>query len=137
METVSVLVLMRFLFQVPIAGSVFLLAGFTLIFLFTALGLGLLVSTFAGNQIQALQFSFFIILPSVLLSGFIFPQDSMPHIIYVIGQAVPATYFIQILRGIILRDTGFEDLWMNGVILACMGIFVLTLATLRFRKNLG
>ncbi|MBL7647390.1 MAG: ABC transporter permease [Candidatus Hydrogenedentes bacterium] len=137
METVSVLVLMRFLFQVPIAGSVFLLAGFTLIFLFTALGLGLLVSTFAGNQIQALQFSFFIILPSVLLSGFIFPQDSMPHIIYLIGQAVPATYFIQILRGIILRDTGFEDLWMNGVILACMGVFVLTLATLRFRKNLG
>lgn len=137
METVSVLVLMRFLFQVPIAGSVFLLAGFTLIFLFTALGLGLLVSTFAGNQIQALQFSFFIILPSVLLSGFIFPQDSMPHIIYLIGQAVPATYFIQILRGIILRDTGFEDLWMNGVILACMGLVVLTLATLRFRKNLG
>lgn len=137
LETISVLLLMRFLFQVPIAGNVFLLAGFTLIFLFTALGLGLLVSTFAGNQIQALQFSFFIILPSVLLSGFIFPQDSMPHVIYVIGQAVPATYFIQILRGIILRDTGFEDLWMNGVILACMGVTVLSIATLRFRKNLG
>jgi ABC transporter DrrB family efflux protein len=136
-ETVSVLLLMRFLFQVPIAGNVLLLAGFTLIFLFTALGLGLLVSTFAGNQIQALQFSFFIILPSVLLSGFIFPQESMPHIIYLIGQVVPATYFIQILRGIILRDTGLEDLWMHGVILAGMGVFVLTLATLRFRKNLG
>ena len=136
-ETVSVLVLMRFLFQVPIAGSLFLLAGFTLIFLFTALGLGLLVSTFAGNQIQALQFSFFIILPSVLLSGFVFPQDSMPHVIYLVGQAVPATYFIQILRGIILRDAGLMDLWQNGLILAGMGLFVLTLATLRFRKNLG
>jgi ABC-type multidrug transport system permease subunit len=137
LETVSVLVLMRFLFQVPIAGSVVLLAGFTLIFLFTALGLGLLVSTFAGNQIQALQFSFFIILPSVLLSGFVFPQDSMPPVIYVIGKAVPATYFIQILRGIILRNAGFQDLWVNGVILACMGLVVLTVATLRFRKNLG
>jgi ABC-type multidrug transport system permease subunit len=136
-ETVSVLVLMRFLFQVPIAGNILLLAGFTLIFLFTALGLGLLISTFAGNQIQALQFSFLIILPSVLLSGFIFPQESMPRIIYLIGQAVPATYFIQILRGIILRDTGFEDLWIHGAILAGMGLCVLTLATLRFRKNLG
>jgi ABC-type multidrug transport system permease subunit len=136
-ETTSVLVLMRFLFQVPIAGSLVLLAGFTLIFLFTALGLGLLVSTFAGNQIQALQFSFFIILPSVLLSGFVFSQESMPHVIYLVGQVVPATYFIQILRGIILRDAGFADLWQNGLILAGMGLFVLTLATLRFRKNLG
>ena len=97
----------------------------------------MLVSTFAGNQIQAVQFSFFIILPSVLLSGFVFPQDSMPHIIYLVGQAVPATYFIQILRGIILRDAGFADLWLNGLILAGMGLFVLTLATLRFRKDLG
>ncbi len=136
-ETVSVLLLMRYLFQVPIAGNLMMLGGFTLIFLFTALALGLLVSTFAENQIQALQFSFFIILPSVLLSGFIFPQDSMPPIIHLIGQAVPATYFIRILRGIILRDTGFDDLWMNGAILAGMGIFVLSLATLRFRKNLG
>ena len=136
-ETVSVLLLMRFLFQVPIAGSVLLLAFFTLIFLFTALGLGLLISTFAGNQIQALQISFLIILPSVLLSGFIFPQESMPHVIYVFAQAVPATYFIQILRGIILRGAGVEDLWMNGAILAGIGLFVLTLATLRFRKNLG
>ena len=136
-ETISVLLLMRFLFQVPIAGSVLLLAGFTLIFLFTALGLGLLISTVAANQMQALQVAFLIILPSVLLSGFVFPQESMPHIIYLIGQAVPATWFIQILRGIILRDTGFADLWPNGAILAGMGVFVLTLATLRFRKNLG
>lgn len=136
-ETISVVLLMRFLFQVPIAGSVLLLAGFTLIFLFTALGLGLLISTVAANQMQALQVAFLIILPSVLLSGFIFPQESMPHVIYVIGQAVPATWFIQILRGIILRDTGFADLWMNGAILGAMGLFVLTLATLRFRKNLG
>jgi ABC-type multidrug transport system permease subunit len=136
-ETLSVLLLMRFLFQVPIAGNLLLLAGFTLIFLFTALGLGLLISTIANNQIQALQVSFLIILPSFLLSGFIFPQESMPHPIYVIGQAVPATYFIRILRGIILRDAGFDVLWINGAVLAGMGLFVLTLATLRFRKNLG
>ena len=136
-ETISVLLVMCFLFQVPIAGSVLLLAGFSLIFLFTALGLGLLISTFASNQIQALQLSFLVILPSVLLSGFIFPQESMPYVIYLVGKAIPVTYFIEVLRGIILRDAGLEDLWMNGVILAAMGAFVLTLATLRFRKNLG
>lgn len=136
-ETVSVLVLMRFLFQVPIAGSIFLLAGFTAIFLFTTLGLGLLVSTFAGNQIQALQFSFLILLPSFLLSGFMFPQETMPKIIYLIGQVVPATYFLRILRGIILRDAGFFDLWPNGAVLAAMGIVIITLATLRFHKTLA
>jgi ABC-type multidrug transport system permease subunit len=136
-ETVSVLVLMRFLFQVPIAGNLFLLAGFTAIFLFTTLGLGLLVSTFASNQIQALQFSFLILLPSFLLSGFMFPQETMPKIIYVIGQMVPVTYFLRVLRGIILRDAGFFDLWQNGVVLAAMGVVIITLATLRFHKTLA
>jgi ABC-type multidrug transport system permease subunit len=136
-ETISVVLLMRFLFQVPVAGSTLLLSGFTLIFLFTTLGLGLLISTFTSNQIEALQFAFLIILPSVLLSGFIFPQEAMPYPIYVIGQFVPVTYFIRILRGIILRDAGFADLWQNGAILAAMGVGVLTLATLRFRKTLA
>lgn len=135
-ETVSVLTLMRFMFHVPIAGSLLLLSGFTAIFLFTTLGLGLLVSTYAGNQIQALQISFLILLPSFLLSGFMFPQETMPKIIYWIGQAVPATYFLRILRGIILRNAGLEDLWFNGAVLAAMGLTIITLATLRFHKTL-
>ncbi|MBP8128895.1 MAG: ABC transporter permease [Candidatus Hydrogenedentes bacterium] len=136
-EVVSVLTLMRVLFQVPIAGSLLLLGGFTAIFLFTTLGLGLLVSTFASNQIQALQISFLILLPTFLLSGFMFPQETMPPVIYAIGQVVPATYFLRILRGIILRDAGFYDLWPNAAILACMGFCVIWLATLRFHKTLA
>lgn len=136
-EVVSVLTLMRFLFEVPIAGSLLLLAGFTTIFLFTTLGMGLLVSTFAGNQIQALQISFLVLLPTFLLSGFMFPQETMPSIIYWFGQIVPATYFLRVLRGIILRDAGFLDLWENGAVLAVMGLFVITVATLRFRKTLA
>ncbi|MCX8064492.1 MAG: ABC transporter permease [Candidatus Hydrogenedentes bacterium] len=136
-ETTSVLLLMIFLFQVPIAGSVSLLAFFALIFLFTTLGMGLLVSTFAQNQIQALQISFVILLPSFLLSGFMFPQETMPTIIYWIGQVVPATYFIRILRGIILRDAGFWDLWHNGAILAIMGVVIIIIATFRFHKTIG
>jgi ABC-type multidrug transport system permease subunit len=135
-ETVSVLFLMRYLFQVPIAGSLLLLAGFTAIFLFTTLALGLLISTFATNQIQALQLSFLILLPSFLLSGFMFPQETMPYPIYLFGQFVPATYFLRILRGIILRAAGFQDLWHQGAILALMGIVILLLATIRFRKTL-
>jgi ABC-type multidrug transport system permease subunit len=136
-ETLSVLLLMRFLFLVPIAGSIPLLAGFTALFLLTVLGLGLLISTFAQNQMQAIQIAFLIVLPSILLSGFIFQQEQMPTIIRWIGQAVPVTYFIRILRGIILRDASFWDLWPNGAVLAAMAATVLTLATLRFRKNLA
>jgi ABC-type multidrug transport system permease subunit len=135
-EATFVLTLMRFLFHVPIAGNLLLLAGFTLIFLFTTLALGLLISTFADNQIQALQMAFLVLLPSFLLSGFMFPQETMPLVIYYIGQAVPVTYFLRVLRGIILRDAGFWDLWQNGVVLAGMGVFVILLASTRFRKTL-
>ncbi|HNY86252.1 MAG TPA: ABC transporter permease [Candidatus Hydrogenedentes bacterium] len=136
LEASFVLILMRFLFHVPIAGSLLLLAGFTLLFLFTTLAFGLLVSTFAENQIQALQYAFLVLLPSFLLSGFMFPQETMPQFIYYIGQAVPVTYFLRILRGIILRGAGFADLWQNGAILAGLGVFVLLLASARFRKTL-
>lgn len=136
-ETCIVLGLMTFLFRVPITGSLALLAVLSLVFLFTALGLGLLLSTLANNQIQAIQFAFVIMLPSVLLSGFIFPQESMPTPIWWIGQFIPVTYFIQILRGIIIRGAGFEDLWFQTLCLIVMGVTLLTISTLRFRKRLG
>jgi ABC transporter DrrB family efflux protein len=135
-ETSLVLCLMRYLFGVPIAGSVALLAAFSVPFLFTSLGLGLLVSTFATTQIQAIQLAFLIVLPSVLLSGFIFPQETMPLPIYIIAQGIPLTYYICILRGIILRGAGFYDLWQWAAILAVMGVAVLTISALRFRKTL-
>lgn len=136
-ETTFVLCIMRFLFNVPIAGSLALLAAFSVPFLFTSLGFGLLVSSFASTQIQAVQLAFLIILPSVLLSGFVFPQETMPLPIYVIAQGIPLTYYICILRGIILRDAGFYDLWPWAVVLAGMGFTVLTLSALRFRKTLS
>jgi ABC-type multidrug transport system permease subunit len=136
-ESVSVVLLMVFLFQVPIAGNVFLLAAFTLLFMLTTLGIGLLISTFATNQIQALQMAFLVILPSILLSGFVFPQETMPTPIWLIGQVVPVTYFIRVLRGIILRDAGLLDLWPNAAILALIAVVVIGAAALRFRKTLA
>jgi ABC-type multidrug transport system permease subunit len=136
LETCFVLVIMRFLFDVPIAGSLLLLSVFSVPFLFTSLGLGLLVSTVASTQIQAVQCAFVIILPSVLLSGFIFPQENMPFPIYVIAQGIPLTYYMCILRGIILRGAGMQALWHHAAILMGMGIFVLGVSALRFRKTL-
>ena len=135
-ETVFVLCIMHYLFRVPIQGSVPLLVLFSIPFLFTSLGLGLLVSTFATTQIQAIQLAFLIVLPSVLLSGFIFPQETMPLPIYVIGQTIPLTYYIKILRGLIIRGAGFAELWRWAAILAGMGFVVLSISALRFRKTL-
>jgi len=136
-ETCFVLSIMYFLFQVPINGSLGLLAAFSVPFLFTSLGLGLLISTIASTQIQAIQLSFLIVLPSVLLSGFVFPQETMPLPIYIISQGIPLTYYIRILRGIIIRGAGFYDLWMWAATLAGIGVFLLSVSALRFRKTVS
>jgi len=136
-ETSMVLLIMRYVFSVPIAGNLVLLAGFSLLFLFTSLGLGLFVSAIAQTQMQAVQLAFVIVLPSILLSGFIFPQESMPTPIYVIAKLIPATYFIQMLRGIILRGAGIADLWPQALILAGMGLTILLISATRFRKTLA
>jgi len=136
-EVFVVVLLMRFLFQVRIEGSVMLLAAFSILFLFTSLGLGLMVSTIASNQVQAIQIAFLVMLPSVLLSGFMFPQESMPYPIYVFGQVFPVTYFIRILRGIILRGAGFSELWPQGLGLIVIGTILLGVSATRFRKTLG
>jgi ABC-type multidrug transport system permease subunit len=136
LETAFALLIMRYLFGVHIAGSLTLLSFFALIFIFTSLGLGLFISTMAHNQMEAVQMAFVIMLPSVILSGFMFPQDNMPAPIYAFCQIIPTTYWIRILRGIILRGAGFMDLWQEGAMMAGLGVIVLTVATARFRKSL-
>ena len=135
-ETLIVLTVMVFVFGVPIAGSLPLLLGLSLLFLITALGLGLLVSTLARTQVQAIQLAFMIMLPSVLLSGFMFPREGMPLPIYLVTFAIPVTYYLEILRGVILRAAGFFDLLPHiiGLTICCAAILLLSLA--RFRKQL-
>lgn len=135
--TTMVLLIMRYIFEVPIEGSLPLLAALSLLFLITALGLGLMVSTIATSQMQAMQIAFLIMLPSVLLSGFMFPQESMPLPIYIIGQLIPVTYFLHILRGIILRGAGIADLWRDALILGCFGFTLITVGTIRLRRAIG
>lgn len=135
-EMCLVLAVMVFGFGVPIRGELWLLLVLSLLFLICGLGLGLLVSTLAKSQLAAIQFAFLIMLPSVLLSGFMFPRSQMPFPIYIATFAIPVTYFLEILRGIVLRSADFSDLWTQVVALLCCGIVIFSLSVLRFRKQL-
>jgi ABC-type multidrug transport system permease subunit len=133
-ETVLVYLAMVFVFDVPIAGSLGLLAAFTGMFLFTSLALGLLISTIARTQLQAMMMTMAVLLPSVLLSGFVFPRQSMPAPIFALTHAIPATYFIEILRGIVLRGASAAELMHHVLPLLGIGVLLSVLVALRFRK---
>jgi len=132
-----VLSVMVYVFDVPIRGSLLLLLELSTLFLICALGLGLLVSTIARTQLEAVQLAFMIMLPTVLLSGFMFPRSEMPLPIYLFTFAIPATYFLEILRGIVLRGADFTDLVPETFGLAVCGLIIMALSVTRFRKQLA
>ncbi|QDT95357.1 ABC transporter permease [Gimesia aquarii] len=136
-ETLVVLTVMVFFFRVPIHGSLWELLLLSLLFLVCGLGLGMLVSTIARTQLQAIQFAFLVMLPSVLLSGFMFPRSQMPLPIYLFTFFIPVTYFLEILRGIVLRGADIADLlpYVLGLSLCCIGIIGISLK--RFQKQLS
>ena len=130
-------IIMHFLFHVPIAGNVIAMLFSTLVYVFALLSLGLLVATKAENQMQALQMSMVFMLPSVFFSGFVFPRETMPWIFYALGSLMPATYFISLMRAIILRGANLFEYWPHLVILIAMSISLFVLCALRFRKKIG
>jgi ABC-2 type transport system permease protein len=130
-------IIMRFLFHVPIAGNVIAMLFSTLVYVFALLSLGLLVATKAENQMQALQMSMTFMLPSVFFSGFVFPRETMPWIFYALGSLMPATYFISLMRAIILRGANLFEYWPHLAILIAMSISLFVLCALRFRKKIG
>ncbi len=136
-ETLIILVAMVYLFGVPINGSIPLLLALTMLFMVCSLGLGLLVSTVAKTQLEAMQFAFIIMLPSVLLSGFMFPRSEMPLPIYLASFAIPVTYFVEILRGVVLRGADLFDLTNSVFGLVICTVVILGLSITRFRKQLA
>nr|HPO09222.1 ABC transporter permease [bacterium] len=136
LETMIILTVMMLVFGVPIHGSLPLLLVLCFLFLVCSLGLGLLVSTVARTQLQAMQFAFLIMLPSVLLSGFMFPREQMPLPIYLVTFMIPVTYFLQMLRGIILRAADFIDLVPQICGLTACCLVILAISLFRFRKQL-
>ena len=131
-----VLLLGHFLFQVPMAGSLLDTYIITLVFIVANLALGLVISTLVSTQFQAMQLSFFVLLPSILLSGFMFPFAGMPRPAQIIAEALPLTHFIRLIRGVMLRGASLQELSGELFILAGFIIVLMTLAILRFSKRL-
>ena len=136
MDTIEVLIVGVLLFRVPINGNLLLLLALAALFLVTTLGIGLLISTIANTQQEAMLTSMFTILPSIFLSGFFFPLAAMPDILQAISYLIPLRYFLIIARGIILKGVGVEALWPEIIALSIFAIAVMGAAATRFKKSL-
>jgi ABC-2 type transport system permease protein len=127
----------RLLFGVEVAGSLGLLALLSILFLLGSLGLGLFISTVSQTQTQAMQMAMFVMLPSIILSGFMYPRDTMPFVVQQLGLFIPLTYYLQILRGIMLKGVGLAVLWPNILPLTLFSLAVFALSAQRFQKRIG
>ncbi len=123
-------------FDIPIMGSLALLYSLALVFIVASLGVGLLISTVARSQVQAMQLSFFFMLPNILLSGYIFPRAAMPEPAQWVGAALPLTWFLDILRGVLLKGVDMRDLWTQLGVLSGSALVLLVVSVRRFSKTL-
>jgi ABC-2 type transport system permease protein len=135
-QVTLILVLGDVLFAVPMRGALPQLYLAALTFIAANLGLGLLISTLAQNQFQSMQLTFFFFLPSILLSGFMFPFDGMPRAAQWIAETLPLTHFLRLVRGVMLRGASLGDLLPEVFALLAFFVVMMTVAVLRFRKRL-
>ncbi|MFA5143623.1 MAG: ABC transporter permease [Candidatus Omnitrophota bacterium] len=126
-----------FWFHVPLRGNILLLLFCTCIYLFTSLGIGLFISTVSATQQEAMMSVFLFFMPTVLLSGFAYPIANMPQIVQWITFFNPLRYFMVVIRSIFLKGVGLEVLWVQLVPLFVMGLAVITISAMKFRKSLG
>jgi ABC-2 type transport system permease protein len=135
-QTTLVLLLGIWLFQVPVRGSVLDVYLAAVLLIVANLTLGLLISTKAQSQFQSMQMTMFVFLPSILLSGFMFPFAGMPTAVQWIAEVLPLTHFLRLIRGVMLRGAGLFELWPDVLALLAFTAVMMTLAILRFRKRL-
>jgi ABC-2 type transport system permease protein len=135
-QSILVLWAAKYVFGVPMIGSFWLLAGALLVFIIANLAVGYTFSTLAQNQLQAMQMTLFFLLPAILLSGFAFPFEGMPHWAQYIGELLPATHFLRIVRGILLKDNGMTEIWPDLWPLFAFTLVAGTVALARFRRTL-
>jgi ABC-2 type transport system permease protein len=131
-----ILIAAKLLFAVPMEGSLILLLSVTLLFIAANVTLGYTFSTVARSQMQAMQMTVFFFLPSILLSGFMFPFRGMPGWARVVGEAIPLTHFLRVVRGVMLKGSGFLEIWPNVWPLALFWLAVATIALVRYRRTL-
>ncbi len=135
-QVIIILGLGHIIFNVPINGSLLQLADATFLFITASLTLGLVISTIAKNQLQSMQMTVFVLLPSILLSGFMFPYEGMPVVAQYISEALPATHYIRLIRGVVLRDVHIFEMTFDVYWLSIFTLAGLVVASLRFKKNL-
>jgi ABC-2 type transport system permease protein len=135
-QVVVILLAAKFLFQVPMLGSLTLLSAVLGLYIAALLAIGFTISTLAKNQMQAMQMTFFFFLPSMLLSGFMFPFLGMPRWAQAIGDLLPLTYFLRVVRGILLKGSGFAEIAGNVWPLAVILVAVSALALKRYQRTL-
>jgi ABC-2 type transport system permease protein len=133
---IMVLLVGVFWFGVPVRGSVLLLLGISSLFLLSSLGIGLLISTVAQTQQEAFLLSFLTLLPSIFLSGFIYPLAALPKVLQVLSGVIPLSYFLIVVRGIVIKGVGAPSLMPQITALAIFGAVLIVLASTRFRKRL-
>jgi ABC-2 type transport system permease protein len=131
-----VLLMAKYVFAVPMAGSLALLAIGLTVYIIANLAVGYTFSTIAQNQLQAMQMTVFFLLPAILLSGFAFPFAGMPRWAQTIGEVLPATHFLRIIRGILLKNNGMPEIWPDLWPLAVFAAGACTIALFRFRRTL-
>ena len=135
-QTAIILTIAKLLFQVPMLGGWVGLALGISLFIVGSLALGFLISTAAQSQLQAMQMSFFYILPSILLSGFMFPFRGMPGWAQALGEVIPVTHFLRVVRGALLKGQGLGDMWRELAALLAFVCVVTALAMARYRRTL-
>ena len=137
LDMLLIVALARWIFGVPLRGSLLVLTFFTLLYLLNTLSLGVLVSTAVNTQQQAMMFTAFVFMvPMIYLSGLVFPIENMPRLFQIGSYAIPVRYYGHVLRGVFLKGSGIDVLWPEALALFGIGATVLTLASLRFRKSL-
>ncbi|MFY0714416.1 ABC transporter permease [Seonamhaeicola sp. NFXS20] len=136
-NAIVIVILGIFIFKMPVQGSLFLLALESILFIITALALGILISTVSATQQTAMMISLMgLMLPVILLSGFIFPISSMPIPLQIISNIIPAKWFIIIIKGIMLKGVGMQFIWKETLILLCMTVFFIALSVKKYKIRL-
>ena len=135
LQVTVILLLGRLLFDVPVRGSLLLLYVLIAPFIIASLGMGLFISAVTKTQVQAMQLSFFFIMPNVLLSGFMFPRSAMPEPAQWVGNALPLTYFLTIMRGVLLKGVQFGDVWRQALVLVGFAVLLVGMSVRRFSKT--
>jgi len=137
LSVIIILTAMQFVFNIVSKGNLFFLFSSSFLYILSTLGLGLFVSTISKTQQQAMMIAIFtVMMPMIFLSGFAFPVENMPKIIQYISYIIPLKYFINIIRGVIIKGIGFSELWIDAFVLLVMGVIIFVLSSLRFRKRL-